>query len=65
MSPPTSLVENSVIMNGFARNKWQRTDQIPLMNKSSNCITPKMPKEKIKTLYEGWCKAVKKVILQD
>lgn len=55
----------AVIMNGFARNKWQRTDQIPLMNKSSNCITPKMPKEKIKTLYEGWCKAVKKVILQD
>ncbi len=52
----------AIIMNGFARKKWTTTEQVSMLRKNSNCITPQMQEEKVATLYSGWHKAIKKVI---
>jgi glycerol kinase len=52
----------AVIMNGFARKKWTTTEEVSALRKNSNSIFPQMPKEKVASLFNGWHKAIKKVM---
>lgn len=52
----------AVIMNGLARKVWTSFEEIAKMRTSQKYISPKMDKEKVKLLFDGWHKAVKIIL---
>lgn len=54
----------AVIMNGFALKKWNSWDEVIKLRTKNDYIEPKMSKVEVGRLYEGWKKAVQRVIMK-
>ncbi|MCK9159599.1 MAG: glycerol kinase GlpK [Bacteroidaceae bacterium] len=52
----------AMIMNGFARGLWNSFDEAGALRKENYCVLPQMKDEQRNQLYQGWIKAVKRVI---
>ena len=52
----------AVIMNGFARNKWNSFEEVSALGKRSDEITPILGKEEGDFLYHGWLGAVQQLM---
>lgn len=54
----------ALFMNGFALGKWDNLEQISALRKKNDYIEPQMPAQKIKKLYSGWEKAIKRTMMK-
>lgn len=52
----------AMVMNGLARKVWSSLDEVAALRIADNCIFPKMQEDEKCRLYEGWRKAVRRVI---
>ncbi|MDR1556538.1 MAG: glycerol kinase GlpK [Tannerellaceae bacterium] len=52
----------AVIMNGFARKRWNSFQEIPALRGSKYLLLPIADEEKMDSLYRGWLKAVEQLI---
>lgn len=52
----------AMVMNGLARKVWSSLDEVVALRIADNCIFPKMQEDEKCRLYEGWRKAVRRVI---
>ncbi|MDR0419349.1 MAG: glycerol kinase GlpK [Prevotellaceae bacterium] len=54
----------AVIMNGFALKRWNSWDEVIKLRSQNDYIDPKMSKTEVDRLYEGWKKAVQRVVMK-
>lgn len=52
----------AMLMNGLARKVWADLDEVAALRKSDNRIFPSMDGDERTRLYNGWQKAVKRVL---
>lgn len=52
----------AMVMNGLARKVWASLDEVAALRTADNRIFPKMQEDEKCRLYEGWRKAVRRVI---
>lgn len=52
----------AMVMNGLARKVWASLDEVAALRTADNRIFPKMQEDEKFRLYEGWRKAVRRVI---
>ena len=52
----------AMLMNGLARKVWADLDEVAALRKSDNRIFPSMDGDERARLYNGWQKAVKRVL---
>ena len=52
----------AMVMNGLARKVWATLDEVAALRTADNRIFPKMQEDEKCRLYEGWRKAVRRVI---
>jgi len=54
----------AILMNGFAMKTFTDFESVKSIRSISDKIHPAMPDEDINNLYEGWCKAIKRVLVK-
>lgn len=54
----------SVIMGGFALKKWTSIEEVIKLRKNEDYIYPSMKEKDVKSLHNGWTKAVHRTIMK-